>query len=75
MLKETVEEVAPMPATVPLSNKTPLVNEPVPFQMATLPMVPVPDKELPPVEIVICPGVVVVIVMLLPAIRVVGPYL
>jgi hypothetical protein len=66
MLKEMAEEVAPIPATLPLSNKAPLVRELVPFQMATLPLVPEPDKPLPAAAMVMEPFVVVVIVILVP---------
>ena len=75
MRNETAAEVALMPATVPLSKTAPLVKELVPFQMATLPADPLPLMLVPPWEIVICPGVVVLMVMLVPATKLVGPYL
>jgi len=74
-LKETVEEVAPIPATVPLSIRAPLVKEEAPFQIATLPLVPEPEMPEPVALKVIWPAVVVVMVMLVPAIKLVGAYL
>ena len=62
----TVEEVALMPAMVPLSKRAPEVKEPVPFQTATLPMVPLPVG-MPVVAMLIEPAVEVVMVMLDPA--------
>ena len=47
--KETVEEVALMPATVPLSISFPVVNEVPPFQIAVKPLVPLPLIVPPPV--------------------------
>ena len=69
MLKPMVEEVAFMPRTVPLLINLPVVKELVPFQMASKPLVPDPLSPDPAAAIVICPGVEVVMVMLLPASR------
>jgi hypothetical protein len=70
-LKVTVEEVALMPATVPLSIKAPLPKVARPVQIATLPMVALVEVVIlppPPVAaMVICPGVEVVMVTLAPA--------
>ena len=75
MLKPMLEEVAFMPITVPLSMSLPVVREVAPFQIETKPLVPAPDRPLPAAAKLIWPAVVVVMVMLLPATRLVGPYL
>ncbi len=73
MLKFTVELVAFTPDTVPLSSISPLAAKALdPVQMALYPLVPDPVRLLPAAVIVICPGVEVVIVMLVPATRLVG---
>jgi hypothetical protein len=74
MLKVMVEEVALMPAIVPLSKRAPLPTVEGEVQKATLPIVP-PLRPEPEAEMLICPGVVVTIVTLEPATRVVGAYL
>ena len=74
-LKVTVEELALTPKTVPLLMSLPVVKELEPFQMASKPAVPEPDRAVPPRAMVICPGVVVVMVMLEPATKLVGAYL
>jgi hypothetical protein len=73
-LKVTVEEEALTPKTVPLLISLPVVREEEPFQIASKPVVPVPETK-PLAAKVICPGVVVVIEMPLPATRLVGAYL
>ena len=72
-LKVTVEEVALMPATVPLSMIFPLPKALAEVQMALRPTVPEPERPLPAEVMVIAPGVEVVMVMLVPLIKVATP--
>ena len=73
-LKLIVDEVALTPATEELSKRIPVVKVSTSLHLATNPEAPVPSTEPEAVEaMVICPGVVVVMVMLEPATRLVGP--
>src|SRR4051812_38159438 len=74
MLKPIVVDVALKPTTEPSSISLPVVIDDAPFQIVLNPLVPLPL--IPPLAAkVICPGVVVVIVMLDPATKLVGAYL
>ena len=71
MLKVTVEDVALIPATVPLSLINPWLKVLAPFQIETKPGLPLP-MVVKPVSVaarVIIPGVEVVMVMLEPALK------
>jgi hypothetical protein len=74
-LKEMVEEVALIPATVPLSKRMPVLRLLAVVHLATSPGLPEPVRPEPAAAMVMLPGVVVVMVMLVPATKLVGAYL
>jgi hypothetical protein len=74
-LKEIVDEVALIPATVPLSKRMPVERLLAVVHLATSPGLPEPVRPEPAAAMVMLPGVVVVMVMLVPATKLVGAYL
>ena len=75
IVKATLVVVAETPATSPSSNKIPVERLEAVVQRATKPLAPDPVKPDPAEAMVICPAVVVVIVMLVPATRFTTPQL
>jgi hypothetical protein len=75
MVKATSVVVALIPATRPLSNSAPVERLEAVVQRATSPLMPAPDRPEPEAAMVIDPAVEVVMVMLAPLTKIVGPYL